>query len=194
MFLCCSILAAKKNYLNSDKGCVRSTAGFQKQIHTEEFSELCLLWARAGVQMEIHTALEQESYFFLGYAGLERAACAIPAFRDTTGSRAGQIPHQGNSGIPWDLQSLWDVLQDNSTWRSHGSTTVTAIPCGRKAGTSFQTAKNFSGAERHKKWTLAFTGRSYVQAETPWKTTALLINNEMINPGFSVLEVHQEAQ
>lgn len=43
--------------------------------------------------MEIHTALEQESYFLLGCVGVERTACAIPAFQDTQGSRFGHIPH-----------------------------------------------------------------------------------------------------
>lgn len=42
--------------------------------------------------MEIHTGLEQESYILLEHVEVERAACAIPAFRDTTGSRSGQIP------------------------------------------------------------------------------------------------------
>lgn len=60
-----------------------------------------------------------------------------------------------------------------------------------QAGASFQTARNFSGTEVHKKQTLAVLCQPQ-RLCSGWNT--LLINNEMINPGFNVLEVHQEAQ
>lgn len=82
--------------------------------------------------MEIHTALKLESDFSLGYVGVERTPCAIPEFRDTTGSRSGQIPHSREILPMASAKPIGCIArEDNSTWRSHGwdrsSTTITVI-------------------------------------------------------------------
>lgn len=152
--------------------------------------------------MEIHTALEQESYFLLGCVGVEKGACAIPAFPDTMGSRSGQIPPMREilpHGI-WKayriyLKIRWLCLEvswlgQQAVPQSLPFHQVQRQELPSKLPRTFQEQKSTKS-----RILLCFVNnRDCVQAETAWKTTALLINKEMVDPRFNVLEVDQEAQ
>lgn len=120
-----------------------------------------MLWAKAGVQMEIHTALEQSHISHWDTRG-QRGRLAQFQHSGTPWAA-----HQGRSLTvgklcPWDLESLEDALQEKITpgggLMAGTETAPQPLSFHEDTGRSFlpncqELLRNFSAV--HKKWTLA---------------------------------------